>query len=216
MKAPMLNPYELLGVDRLVATDDLKRAYRKLVREWHPDVRPPEEREEATVKMEELNFAYELLSDPEQRSAYDLSIGLFRCADHPARRGVERCSVCGMGVCAECVRTDGKHLFCPGHAPEGAWLTDDLGPPEQKPVAARLPCWLHVNTISVINCLLCKKPLCSHCVVFLGSDRYCNACAAAARKAQGAAVTQTREDLKQKEQDAIRARQALRNMARPE
>ena len=60
--------YQTLGVARDAPADDIKKAYRKLARKFHPDVsREPD----AEKRMKEVNEAYEVLSDPEKRAAYD-------------------------------------------------------------------------------------------------------------------------------------------------
>ncbi|MFM8764561.1 MAG: molecular chaperone DnaJ [Spartobacteria bacterium] len=61
--------YEVLGVDRNIGEEDLKRAYRKLAVKYHPDKKPGDH--EAEEKCEELGEAYEALSDPNKRAAYD-------------------------------------------------------------------------------------------------------------------------------------------------
>ena len=61
--------YALLGVARDAGPDDIKRAYRRLARELHPDVNPDPE---AVDRFKEVTAAYEVLSDPEKRQMYDL------------------------------------------------------------------------------------------------------------------------------------------------
>tara|TARA_B110000014_G_scaffold245251_1_gene217080 strand:+ start:609 stop:1736 length:1128 start_codon:yes stop_codon:yes gene_type:complete len=61
--------YELLRVDRGASPDELKRAYRKLAREYHPDANPNDE--EAEAKFKEISEAYAVLSDEEARTRYD-------------------------------------------------------------------------------------------------------------------------------------------------
>ncbi|MEC9113602.1 MAG: molecular chaperone DnaJ [Actinomycetota bacterium] len=61
--------YELLGVDRGASADDLKRAYRKLARQYHPDTNPDDQ--EAEAKFKEISEAYAVLSDQSARARYD-------------------------------------------------------------------------------------------------------------------------------------------------
>ena len=62
--------YEALGVDRNATDDDLKKAFRKLAKKYHPDANP-DNKEEAEKKFKEVNEAYEVLSDKQKRSMYD-------------------------------------------------------------------------------------------------------------------------------------------------
>ncbi len=60
--------YEIMGVDRKASQDEIKRAYRKLARKYHPDV---SKESDAEQHFKELGEAYEVLKDPEKRAAYD-------------------------------------------------------------------------------------------------------------------------------------------------
>ncbi|MFD2261651.1 molecular chaperone DnaJ [Lacibacterium aquatile] len=61
--------YELLGVERGASADDLKRAYRKLAMQYHPDRNPDDK--SAEQKFREISEAYEVLKDDDKRAAYD-------------------------------------------------------------------------------------------------------------------------------------------------
>ncbi len=63
--------YEILGVDRNASEKEIKSAYRKLARKWHPDLHPPGEKEKAEEQFKKINEAYEVLKDPEKRKQYD-------------------------------------------------------------------------------------------------------------------------------------------------
>ncbi|SDD69801.1 molecular chaperone DnaJ [Nocardioides lianchengensis] len=62
------DPYELLGVARDADADAIKKAYRRLARQLHPDVNPDPETQE---RFKEVSRAYEILSDPQKRAAFD-------------------------------------------------------------------------------------------------------------------------------------------------
>jgi len=61
--------YKILEVPRTASQDEIKKAFRKLARKYHPDVNPGDKKAEARFK--EINEAYEVLSEPEKRQKYD-------------------------------------------------------------------------------------------------------------------------------------------------
>lgn len=68
----MADHYETLGVSREATPEEIKKAYRRLARELHPDVNPSED---AAERFKDVTHAYDVLSDPEQRQRYDMGGG---------------------------------------------------------------------------------------------------------------------------------------------
>ena len=60
--------YEVLGVSRSASEDELKKAFRRLAKQYHPDAN---KEQGAEARFVEINEAYEVLSDPQKRAAYD-------------------------------------------------------------------------------------------------------------------------------------------------
>lgn len=73
------NYYEILGVDKNASSDDIKKAYRTLVKKYHPDLHPGDKA--AAEKFKEINEANEVLSDDKKRKEYDFSL------EHPNMGG---------------------------------------------------------------------------------------------------------------------------------
>jgi molecular chaperone DnaJ len=73
--AAVKDPYKTLGVERKASDDEIKKAYRKLARQYHPDTNHGDAKSEERFK--EIQAAYAILSDPEKRKQYDSGGGIF-------------------------------------------------------------------------------------------------------------------------------------------
>src|SRR5277367_1747349 len=89
--------YAILGVPKTAAAKDIKSAYRKLARKWHPDANP-DNAKEAEEKFKDIQEAYEVLSDTEKRGKYDvLGSDWQRAASDAARQRNSGASRPGTG-----------------------------------------------------------------------------------------------------------------------
>src|SRR5437660_2946886 len=77
-------PYEVLGVKPDASADDIRKAYRKLAKQFHPDLNPG--KPEAEARFKAVSAAYDLISDPEKRGRYDRGEMGGRDAAPPARQ----------------------------------------------------------------------------------------------------------------------------------
>ena len=82
--AQVKDPYKTLGVDKKASADEIKKAYRKLARQYHPDKNPGDAKAEERFK--DIQQAYGILSDPEKRKQYDQGGGIFGGFDPGAFR----------------------------------------------------------------------------------------------------------------------------------
>jgi len=65
--------YETLGVERNASDEDIKKAYRKLARQYHPDLQTGDQQKKAAEEQfKGINEAYEVISDPDKRKQYDM------------------------------------------------------------------------------------------------------------------------------------------------
>lgn len=79
--------YDVLGVSRTASAVEIRRAYRRLARRYHPDANPGDE---AHARFDELATAYEVLHDSERRARYDRSTAGVRAAGQDAPAFVPR------------------------------------------------------------------------------------------------------------------------------
>jgi curved DNA-binding protein CbpA len=90
MTSQIANPYAVLGVPRTATANQLREAYRRLAKEFHPDRHP---NAGSTERMQRINQAWEILSSPRARAAYDATSAAPSPATYPHWGGIPRTSV---------------------------------------------------------------------------------------------------------------------------
>ena len=73
--------YDVLNISADASAEEIKQAYRDLIKRWHPDLHPGDE--SAAIKAREINEAYEVLIDPIKKSRYDAYLSLRKSFNSP-------------------------------------------------------------------------------------------------------------------------------------
>src|ERR1043165_3659290 len=81
MAASERDYYQVLGLSKSASADDIKKAYRRLARQGHPEVHSGQKKSEMEKKFEEVKSAHEVLSDPDKRKKYDQFAAIWEQAD---------------------------------------------------------------------------------------------------------------------------------------
>src|SRR5204863_270329 len=95
--------YKTLGVDKKASAEEIKKAYRKLARRYHPDRNPDDK--QAETRFKEISQAYDVLGDPEKRRQYDRGSGPVATAGVPGGSGTVIESPCPTCKGSGAVRT---------------------------------------------------------------------------------------------------------------
>ena len=89
--------YKILGVDRNIPQDQVREAYRKRAKQFHPDLHPNDPK--AKAKFQALNEAYDVISDPDKRKKYDQYGEKWREADAYAQSNFILCNLNDIVFC---------------------------------------------------------------------------------------------------------------------
>ena len=87
--------YDVLGVSRTASDEEIRKAFRRLARKYHPDSNPGDKQAEA--KFKELNEAYSVLSDPKKKQIYD-QVGMAGFDESAAGQGFALAVLVGMAA----------------------------------------------------------------------------------------------------------------------
>ncbi len=109
----MINYYEVLGVERDASDDEIRSAFRKLIYKYHPDRFPPAKRAKAEERFQSITEAFNVLSRPASREAYDreLALGTKREVKHDPREIARRLAVKGAQAFKEGNLLEAKELL---------------------------------------------------------------------------------------------------------
>src|SRR5438477_9712467 len=119
--AAVKDPYKTLGVDRKASDEEIKKAYRKLARQYRPDRNPGDKAAEERFK--EVQQANAILSDPQKRKEYDSGGGIFGGFDPGAFRRPGGGGGAGFGGIGDIL----SDLFGAGGGATGARNTPERG-----------------------------------------------------------------------------------------
>ncbi len=153
----MRDYYEILQIHHRAIPEIVEKAYRVLVRKYHPDLFPEEKKQWAERRMKELNIAYATLSDSVKREKYDAEHPVLRhtsrttmeanddgfeeivvkCFNHPTVPAKAFCFQCGRPVCEECLDESQTHPRCVTCVGYEARRRQRAGAQEPAPTAGR-------------------------------------------------------------------------------
>lgn len=149
---PLKNYYKILQIDPSAEPEMVETAYRRLARKYHPD---QNQSDDATVRMQELNEAYEILSDARKRTEYDRD---FFAPEHA---------------------TIGQAQTYQPRPTEATYQRTTNTNNEQTAVdtmTEKLYCANHPNVETLLRCNKCNKPICTKCAVRTAVGFRCKEC----------------------------------------